>query len=241
MIIDSATVNSPHSFLVFGPSTDNYFVDSTIGYATNALIRQLAFLDVTFINCVMPITGDYITTSYLGARGRIRFDHYDQELGTYRIYDNYGNIFKTACDGTGDAPSEDPDGGSDYCIEVSSVQSIVSTTYSLVIFDYDEYKIWCPADVAKTFTFKVQTTYAGISSGNLILRAEYLDGTIGGSTSIETSNSTAISQRSGDTDWTQTIAVTVTPAEEGFVRLRMEFCEYEANNELYIWPKVAIT
>jgi hypothetical protein len=153
----------------------------------------------------------------------------------------FGDIIKTACDGTGDAPSIDPDSGNGYCLEVSSIQSNCNANNPLVIFEYDNYKVWCAADTEYTFTFKAQTTYAGISSGNLILKAWYLDGTSGGSRSIETENATAIAQRSNDTDWTQTIAVTFTTGEAGFVFFQMELTEYEANNELYVWPVAAVS
>lgn len=201
--------------------------------------------DHYLLNCKIPEAGFIISGRNSPPRiGRIRCDHHDQVLNAYQIIYAFGDIVKTACDGTGDAPSEDPDGGNDYCIEASNIQSNLSADYPLVLFDYDNYKVWCAADVAKTFTFKVQTTYSdggGIAAGGLVLQAEYLDGVNGGSVSIETENSTAIATRLSDADWTQTISVTVTPAEEGFVRLKLSLTEFETGQEVYVWPKGVIS
>ena len=143
-----------------------------------------------------------------------------------------GDIIKTACDNTGDAPSEDPDGGNDDCIELSSVQSNCDSDNPLLAF---EHRIWASDGVEVTYIYKIQTTYAGIAEGGLKLTCNYLDGVDGGSLT-ETSDDSAISQRANDADWSQTLSVTITPQEDGWVDLKMELMEYEANNEVYIWP-----
>ena len=89
-----------------------------------------------------------------------------------------------------------------------------------------------------TLTYKVQTTYAGIAAGNLKLIAKYIgtDGVI-----TEATNAPAINQRTSTSDWTQTLAVTFTPSVPGWVTISMELMEYEAGNELYIWPNPVIS
>jgi len=61
-----------------------------------------------------------------------------------------------------------------------------------------------------------------------------------GSTSTVTDN-TAISTRSDATDWTQSLDVDVTPAADGWIDFKIELLEYEANDEVYIWPEVEIS
>lgn len=168
-----------------------------------------------------------------------RFEHYDQNLDDHRTIQMFGNTMKLACTGIGDGPSADPDSGSEPCIAVYDVGSRCNEDNPVMIFDYSDYKVWVEAG-SHTFTFKVQTTYAGIASGGLALMAEYL-ASDGPPYAIKIENETAITTRSSAADWSQTIAVTVTTAVAGFVRLRMELREYESGNELYVWPTVTIT
>jgi hypothetical protein len=169
----------------------------------------------------------------------LRFEHYDQTLDDHRTIQMFGKTMKLACSGIGDGPSADPDAGSDPCLAVYDVETNCSVINPVVLFYFDDYKIWVAAGTY-TFTFKVQTTYAGIAAGGLVLKAEYLNsGGLLYATEVE--DTTAITTRSSASDWTQTIAVTVTTAVAGFVRLRMELCEYESGNELYVWPTVVIS
>jgi hypothetical protein len=152
-----------------------------------------------------------------------------------KTFDNFGDIIKTACDGAGDAPSVDPDGGAGYCVEASAIQSNCNAINPLVIIESQ--RIWLAA-AAHTLTYKIQTTYAGITAGNLELSAKYI-GTNGVITEI--THAPAIAQRSADTDWTQTLAVTFTPTVAGWVTIDITLTEYEANNEVYVWPMPVIS
>lgn len=172
---------------------------------------------------------------------RILCEHHNRVLGAQKIYDNNGDVVKVTCDGGGDRPSVDPDGGNGDCIELSNIQTICNTNNPLKAWEPRQYRLWVTAAGGTvTYTFKVQTTYAGISAGGLKLTATYLDGVSGGSTSEQT-NAPAINQRASAADWTQTLAVTVTPQEDGWLDLMIELMEYESGNEVYIWPEVAIT
>jgi hypothetical protein len=158
-----------------------------------------------------------------------------------KIYEMFGDIVKTACDGTGDAPSVDPDAGNGYCLEVSNVQSNLGLPAGAIhpnkLPIFTNHRIWMTA-AAHTVTYKVQTTYAGITAGNLVLTARYI--TTGGALT-EITNAPAVAQRSDDTDWTQTLAVTFTPARAGWVDFKMELMEYESGNVVYVWPTPVIT
>jgi hypothetical protein len=162
---------------------------------------------------------------------RVKCENLARVAGAHKIFDNYGNLTKTACDGTGDAPSVDPDGGSGDCVAASEIQSnCTDANNKLTIVEGQ--KIWLTA-AAHTLTYKVQTTYAGITAGNLKLTVKYI-GTDGALTDI--TNAPAIAQRSDDTDWTQTLAVTFTPTQEGWVTVQVDLMEYESGNEVYVWP-----
>ena len=167
--------------------------------------------------------------------GRIKVENLNRVYGAHRIFDNFGNITKTTCDGTGDAPSVDPDGGNGYCIAAESIQSNCNSVNPLVVLE--EQKIWLTA-AEHTVTYNVQTTYAGITAGNLTLSVQYLD--TGGAITTAT-HAPAISQRSDDTDWTQTLTVTFTSAVEGWARVKIVLTEYESGNEVYVWPIPVIT
>jgi hypothetical protein len=170
------------------------------------------------------------------ADGRLTFEN--MYLGTVQeIYDNFGTLYKTACNGSGDSPSQDPNGGSDYCIEASSIQSncgsmpTLGTKSSLKIID--KQRIWLAAG-AHTLTYKVQTTFgSGITAGNLLLSCEYI-GTSGILTTV--TNAPAISLRSNAADWSQTLAVTFTSSADGWVTVSLELMQYASGKEVYTWP-----
>jgi len=110
----------------------------------------------------------------------------------------------------------------------------LSSKNPLIILN--QHRIWMTA-IAHTVTYKVQTTYAGISAGNLKLTARYWNAGV----LTEVTNEPAINQRTGPTDWTQTLTVTFTPTQADWVDFKIELMEYEAGNEVYIWPTPVIS
>jgi len=187
-----------------------------------------------------PVFYDRNTTNYAM---RICCENLNRVSGAHKIYDMFGDIIKTACDGTGDAPSEDPDGGHDYCLEASNLQSNLGIPAGsiypnkLAILEKNKHRIWFDA-TPHTITYKVQTTFAGISAGNLILTCTYLNAT---GAEVETTNAPAISQRSDDADWTQELAVTFTPGRACWCDFRIDLQEYEAGNEVYLYPNQVVS
>jgi len=167
-------------------------------------------------------------------QGRLCCENLDRVAGANRIYDCFGDIVSTLCDGTGDAPSVDPDGGNGLCLEVYT-QTLCSTVNRLIIFD--KQRVWLAAGT-HTITYKLQSTYATLATGDMLLTCEYL--TTGGVPAVVTDNS-AITTRSSDTDWTQIMDVTFTSAVAGWVDLKMELLKYESGNEVYVWPTPVIS
>ena len=150
-------------------------------------------------------------------------------------------MVKVACDGSGDRPTADPDAGNGDCIELSNIQSGCDSANPLKAWEDHQYRIWATtAAGSKTYTFKVQTTYSGISAGNLQLAARYLDEGSGGHLA-ETTNAPAINVRTGTTDWTQTLAVTANPAQDGWIDFEIKLMEYQSGDEVWIWPVVGVS
>jgi hypothetical protein len=199
--------------------------------------------DIVLFNVKLPLAGLIIHANQAGQPTEIFCEHHDRTLDTFRIYQNMGNTTVVSCDGVGDRPSEDPDGGNGEVIELSNIQSNCSDDPG------NRVKAWkdkcsrvyaLAADGMQTYTFKLQTTYSTIGAGGVRLTAEYLDGVSGGSTS-EVTDDSGITERANAADWTQSLSVNVTPAEDGWVDFKIELYEYESGDEVWIWPEVAIT
>ena len=234
----------------YGFSTgDGHTVSGRIGYDSGDVSKPNTTSDFyaggfnkhTLLNAKNPLAGLNVRRNIAEYITRVMCEHHDRTAQAQKIYDNNGDVVKVACDGGGDRPSEDPDGGNGNVIELSNIQSLCDTNNPLKAWEPKQYRIWATnAAGAKTYTFKVQTTYAGISAGNLKLTAEYLDGVSGGSLSEQT-NAPAINIRANDTDWTQTLAVTVNPSADGWIDFMIELMEYESGDEVWIWPTPTIS
>jgi len=174
-----------------------------------------------------------INTAY--EHNRLKCENLNRVNGTHKIYDNYGDVLKTACDGTGDAPSVDPDGGSGYCLEASNIQqNCVDVNYALRIIE--DVRIWLAAGT-HTLAYKVQTTYT--TSVDLVLTIDYIgtDGVI-----TRATKAAAVATRDNDADWTKTITSdSFTTTEDGWITVSLDLVEYEANDEVYVWPEPTIT
>ena len=172
--------------------------------------------------------------------GRLLMEDAGDVAGVHKIIDMYGDIIKTACDGTGDAPSVDPNAGHDYCIEVSNLQSNLSTS-TIVVFDYEDIRVWATASISKIYTFKCQTTMTVLGTpGRLVLTASYLSNAVT-TVRTEVTYEAGIAVRSNDSDWTQTVYVTINPAQTGWVNFRLELKYYESGKVLYVWPDPIIS
>ncbi len=208
----------------------------------NTYDLRYATLNLKMRNAKFPLAGfvfypDYrnTTVGYL----RITSEHHDNINGAHRIYENFGDIIKVNADGTSGRPSVDPDGGNGDLVELSNIQSNCGFGGGCPLEAF-EHLVWATASLSKTYTYKVQTTYVGITAGNLKLTGEYLDEGSGGHVTT-TTNSPAISERTGDTDWTQVLAVTINPAQTGWIRLKIELFEYESGKVIWIYPKATIS
>lgn len=185
----------------------------------------------SLINCKAPSGGYTFDARNQYLNWRYAHEHYDQTLNAHKIHCGMGDITKTACDGTGDSPSVDPDGGNGDVVEVHNLQSnLEERNVKFMIF---EHTFWKTA-AAYTVTYKLQTTYAAMGAGDIKMEIDYLDGS--GDVQTATEEATAVTVRANDADWTQSISDTFTVGTEGWVRVRLYLLDYEANDELYVWP-----
>ena len=187
------------------------------------------------------VTYSFYSRNAVGQPFRIAVEDHELTSNAYKVYDNVGDIIKTACDGaTANYPDEDPDGGSGYAIEASNLQSNISATNPLyLISDRSPHRAWLAADTW-TITYKAYTTFtAGILDNGLIIAATYISAASPLARTRST-DSQAIALKTSDTDWTQTISITITTAVAGWVDIDMYLTEYESGKVVFVWPTPTI-
>lgn len=217
-----------------------------LGYDPDDRVRSNTYdfspeIDLHFNNVKHPSGGFVISArNNVGRYFRIRSSHADRTLNAFQLIDNFGTITKVPCDGTGDRPSVDPDSGNDPCLEVGDLQSNLSTYTGIDIFNCHEFAIYALASVSKTYTFKIQSTFtATLQNTEIILSAEYLNGSDGALTPIASTGTVAT--RSSASDWSQELSVTINPAQTGLIFFQIKLLKYESGAEIYIWPIAEIT
>jgi len=226
-------------------SSNNNTVSGRLGYngavsAPNT--NDLGYSPVTKCkNCKMPLAGlSLYDLNDIDGASLCLSDHDDKTLNSHKTYQVMGNTIKTACDGTGDSPSVDPDTGNGYCIEVSNLQSNLSASNFIKVLNDYEYGVYAEASVEKTYTFKIQSTFTDtLANTEIILEGKYMAGADGALTT--TASTETIATRSNDTDWTQSLSVTFTPSQTGFAFFQIKLCKYESGKEIYVWPEAVIS
>jgi len=238
----SSGLNYSHSNTISGTiSGCTYGLNYSYYNTISGTISGCSYISRKSINNVLRNNADIgvqtviygINTAY--EHNRLKCENLNRVDGTHKIYDNYGDVLKTACDGTGDAPSVDPDSGSGYCLEASNIQqNCVDVNSALRIIE--DVRIWLAAGT-HTLAYKVQTTYT--TSVDLVLTIDYIgtDGVI-----TRATKSAAVATRDNDADWTKTITSdSFTTTEDGWITVSLDLVEYEANDEVYVWPEPTIT
>ena len=216
------------------------------GYTISGTVSGCSYSFRDAVGHIKVLSGADVTYSFyarnvIGQRFRIAAEDHGLASNAYKVYDNVGDIIKTACDGaTANYPDEDPDAGSGYAIEVSNLQQIISATNPLyLISDRSPHRIWLAADTW-TITYKVYTTFtAGILDNGLIIAATYISAASPLARTRST-DSQAIALKTSDTDWTQTISIAITNAVAGWVDIDMYLTEYESGKVVFVWPTPTI-
>lgn len=189
--------------------------------------------EITLRNTVVSPLSSLYDMPYLnnnGSVGRIYCENLNRVNGDHRILDFFGNIVKTACDGTDGAPSQDPDGGNGDCLEVRDVQSNCNRLNPLRVLS--NYRVWVPSGT-QTFTIKLQSTI-NIPQAGLLWSVMY----IGENNAIEYADISdiGISQRVNNSDWSQQLSVTFGQYVDGWVSIDLAITFYDPDLKLYVWP-----
>lgn len=205
---------------------------ATVGISLSSTVMK-----VLFSRCFIPSGGFNITNRNSGATStRVAYD--ESPAGDNLIDYNFGQAIKTACDGTGTSPSEDPDGGSDHCVELSNLQTRLCEYTPVHALEYEANKYWKPVDT-HTITIKVQSSW-GITTGGIVLNVKYhgIDPVLGRSdVLLYASDAPAITARTGADDWSQELEVTVTTTVEDWIDIELYLIEYQAGGYVYVWPE----
>ena len=189
---------------------------------------------------IIPATPSISDVNTLGAMSKLFSDHHAGVFDAYRIFQCMGNTTKVTA-GEGSPTPDQRSGGCTENIELSNLQSNLSDDpKGLWAWDTDAVKIWATADAAKTYRFYIQSTFALTAAAELVLRAEYLDDA--GDTGMATIDSDeTITARSGITDWSQYIEVSVTPARTGWIFFDIKLYKYDSGGQVFIDPLLEIS
>jgi hypothetical protein len=159
-------------------------------------------------------------------------------FGAYHITQNFGDVTKVTA-GSGTPTPNQRSGGNADLLELSNLQTNLSTDNYMIAWDTDQVKIHAQAGTSKTYRFYVQSTF-DLAAGELALVAEYYDS----ATDIDTAtitNVNAITTRSSIDDWSQYIDVTINPARTSLILFNLFLYKYSAGGRVYIDPQVVIS
>ena len=218
-----ASPNSVFSGRITGCYYDFYFSNNSKTILRNVL--------VDFSDTVAPNSYSRNSTPYFGA-------FYCENLNrgsSQMVFDCFGTLERVACDGTGDQPSVDPDGGNGYCVEATSL-SYCGFSGSCQLRIIHEMRVWLTAG-EHTVAFKIQNNFT--TSADMKLYVRYI-GAAGALITATTSSS--VTARANDSDWTNTIATSsFTTSEAGWVSIDLDLLDYESGKIVYVWPNPTIT
>lgn len=231
-------------YTAFTYSVNIVLINTVIGYdvALNEHFNTIDIREGSFIciNCKFRSSGIvFIGRNTIGGYLHLKSGHHNQVLNAHTVISNVFSLVKTPCDGSGMSPSQDPDGGNADCIEINDLQSNICQACPATAFDDFSYFVNAAASVSKTYTFKLQSTFTStLSASDISLEASYLAGSDGAQTVIASTGTVA--PRSGASDWSQELSVTVTPAQAGLIFFQIKLSMYESGAKLYISPDVGI-
>lgn len=208
---------------------------------------QLNVIDFSFaypspsgflMNCKIPSSPSFnYRNSATYSLAQIKSEHHQQVPGAQYTYDNMGDIFSVAVDAGGSpiAPTVNPPSGQSTILKVNNLQSGITTATYVEVF---RIRVWAVADVAKTYKFFVQwysPTAHTLANTEISLYADYMAGADGTLTTLASTQ--AVASRSGTTDWSQYLSVTVNPHNDGFIDLYLQLFYYESGTPgLFVDP-----
>ena len=223
----------------------NHTISGKIGYDSNDVSTPNTYdfrfggsNDHLLKNVKLPLNGLVFYNRYTSSyRGRIRSEHHGQVANAQKVYDMFGDIIKVTA-GSGTSIPDQRSGGAQYLAEMESLTANCGSVNPLLAFS--EHKIWAETG-SKIYRYYLQTDHTGgLSAGEIKLTGKYLDQASGGHLG-EATHAPAVAIRTGITDWSQYLEVTINPAQAGIVALKIELMTYEAGKKVWIDPKVVIS
>jgi len=198
----------------------------------NYQFTQLVYLE----NCILQATPSKTFHNGTLYMGRFCSEHHNQVVGDHRVFDAFGDIYKTPADGAGDNPTQRSGGAADVC-EVVPLSGCDTTLYLEIL----NVRVWATAGVSKTYRFYVQTDFATLPTAKLKLYGEYLSAGAGGALTTVASTQN-ITTRANAGDWSQYAEVTINPVQTGHVNLYLRLMGFEAGpKKVWVDPMMAIT
>jgi len=201
-----------------------------------------------FVNAKIPTSPVFYQRNTLGYAGRVTCEHHQRVANAHYIFDAFGDIQKMAvgASGTPTPPTANPPSGVTNIVNVQNVQSLVASASPdyLKVLDV---RVWAAASVSKVYKIFVQwvsPTSHTLANTELILSGEYLDNSPAGSGHLATATPSAetVAVRTGTTDLAKYVSITINPAVEGWVNLKLTLKYYESGAmALFVDPVVNIT
>jgi hypothetical protein len=171
--------------------------------------------------------------------GRFLFEHYQQVANAHYIADAFGDVTKVSADGSGTRPTQRVGGSAEVC-EALAQSNCASAAYLDILPPINgpqPLRLWGMANVSKTYRFYLQTDFTALAKSALVLYADYLDQGSGGHlATVSSSTSGNFTTRANQSDWSQYVEVTVTPAQDGYITLYLRLMGYESGKKVWVDP-----
>jgi hypothetical protein len=189
-------------------------------------------------------TNGYFTKAYTGIPSTFYIENYQKTLGRHYSFTPTGELNKVTA-GAGTPVPDQRTSGSTTLLEVlpNGPQAGMQHTSSLLATPLFEHEFEATTD-SKTYRYYVQTNISGgLTASEIFIEAEFIDQYDSTSEYHVTTlkSDEAVSIRSGITDWSRYVEVTVQPAAASKVRIRAYLNKYDSTNKVWIDPKVVIS
>lgn len=195
-------------------------------------------VEITAKGGVIPSAVTWAYQNVDGNAGHLYSENHAGVLNAQKIFQMYGDATKVTA-GAGSPTPDQRSGGNAYLIELSNLQSNLNSENEVIAWKPESVRIWAAASTSKTYRFYVQSTFA-LTADEITLKATYMDS--GADTDFATVESDeTISARSGITDWSQYLEVTINPGQTGWIYFELELYKYSAGGQVFIDPLVVIS
>ena len=233
--IDDRVINTSTGFKFIGEigydgRGNQSWVDDVYGLDSDARLGR----DSTILDTKLGFQGSIISQRNVAATwwGAVAFHNYNQTSGDHRVYQNQLSSKVVDADGTGDNPSQ-RSGGSPTVINLFELQTNIDNDWELGDPIHQiNHKFYVTG--ATTFRYYIQSNFTStLAADEIFVSTHYCGDKI---VSDET-----VAARSGNTDWSQYIELTVSPSVDQMVELRLYLNAYEVGKLIWIDPQVVIT